>query len=213
MSIVSGTNSSDWCQKKHAKRALSLDDRYRMASLRAHCLSIRLDRKLFRPMIERLRALRESEALQMEPIKADAPSERMRRCFGLGGLEYARLRRMLVASPAVGRPPEPDEDTAHRLWRELAPPLEASGPGGPGPETYLWCIDGPARRFAPCGTRPSAGSSTAMPMGRTAVGTDGRVLRAGKRGRPEERTPDPFRCAHRCEAAAHSIAGCRAGQA
>ena len=137
MSIVSGTNSSDWCQKKHAKRALSLDDRYRMASLRAHCLAICLDRKLFRPMIERLRALRESEALQMEPIKADAPSEMMRRCFGLGGREYTRLRRMLVASPAIGRPPEPDEDTAHRLWRELAPQLEASGPGGPGPESYL----------------------------------------------------------------------------
>ena len=116
---------------------LSVEDLYGVGSLQAHCLAIRLERKLFWTMIERLRALRESKALQKELIQADAPFEMMRRCFGLGGREYTRLRRMLVATPAIGRPPEPDEDTAHRLWRALAPSLESSGSEGPRPETYL----------------------------------------------------------------------------
>ena len=120
-----------------ALNELSLEDLYRVAPLRAHCLAIRLDRKLFWPMIERLRAQRESKDVQRDLIKADAPQEMMRRCFGLSGREYARLRRMLMASPAIGRPPEPDEDTAHRLWRELSPKLHSSGPGGPRPEAYL----------------------------------------------------------------------------
>lgn len=120
-----------------ALKDLSLEDLYRVASLPAHCLAIRVDRELFWPMMERLRQARESKALQRELVKADAPFEMMRRFFGLGGREYTRQRRMLVASPAVGRPPEPDEETAHRLWRALSPKLQAGGPDGPGPEVYL----------------------------------------------------------------------------
>ena len=116
---------------------LSLEDLYRAGSLRSHFLSIGLDRKLFWPMMKRLRRMRESKELQRELIKADAPLEMMRRCFGLGAREYKRLRRMLVATPAVGRPPEPDEATAHRLWRELAPEMRTSGPGGLRPEAVL----------------------------------------------------------------------------
>ena len=44
----------------------------------------------------------------------------MRRLFGMGSREYTRLRKMLTARPAVGRPPEPDEETSHRLWRSLS---------------------------------------------------------------------------------------------
>ena len=120
-----------------ALRQLRVEDLYRMASLPAHCLAIGLDRKLFWPMMERVRALRESSELQEALIKADAPLEMMRVCFGLGTREYTRQRRMLVATPAIGRPPEPDEATARRLWRELAPKLESSGPGGLQPEAYL----------------------------------------------------------------------------
>ena len=120
-----------------ALKDLSLEDLYRVASLPAHCLAIRVDRKLFWPMMERLRLARESKMLQTELIQADAPFEMMRRFYGLGGREYTRQRRMLVASPAVGRPPEPDEEMAHRLWRALAPKLQSSGPDGPQPEVYL----------------------------------------------------------------------------
>ena len=120
-----------------ALKELSLEDLYRVASLPAHCLTIRVDRKLFWPMMERLRLARESKVLQRELMQADAPFDMMRRFYGLGGREYTRQRRMLVASPAVGRPPEPDEETAHRLWRALAPRLQSSGPDGPGPEVYL----------------------------------------------------------------------------
>ena len=120
-----------------ALRGLSLEDLYRVASLPAHCLAIRVDRKLFWPMMERLRLARESKALQRELIQADAPSEMMRRFFGIGGREFTRQRRLLLAPRAVGRPPEPDEETAHRLWRALAPRLQAGGPDGPGPEAYL----------------------------------------------------------------------------
>ena len=120
-----------------ALRELRLEDLYRMASLSAHCLAIGLDRKLFWPMMERLRALRESRELQEALIKADAPLEMMRCCFGVGAREYRRLRHKLLATRTMGRPPEPDEDTAHRLWRELAPKLESSGSGGLQPEMVL----------------------------------------------------------------------------
>ncbi|MCY4477034.1 MAG: DUF2857 domain-containing protein [Gammaproteobacteria bacterium] len=116
---------------------LRLDDLHRMGSVPAHCLAITLDRKLFWRMMERLVELRASSELQEALIKADASKEMMRHYFGLAGREITRRRRTLAPGLPMGRPPEPDEDTARRLWRELAPRLESSGPGGLGPETVL----------------------------------------------------------------------------
>lgn len=120
-----------------ALRELNLADLYRIGALQAHCLSISLDRDVFWPMIANLRARRESEELQRDLIQADAPLEMMRRLFGVGSREYTRLRRMLAVKPAVGRPPEPDEETSHRLWRALATRLEAAADGELDPAEYL----------------------------------------------------------------------------
>ncbi|MGE0484228.1 MAG: DUF2857 domain-containing protein [Gammaproteobacteria bacterium] len=120
-----------------ALRELNLADLYRVGALQAHCLSIALDREVFWPMIANLRASREAEELQRDLIQADAPLEMMRSLFGVGSREYTRLRRMLAVDPAVGRPPEPDEETGHRLWRALSARLESVGEEALDPKEYL----------------------------------------------------------------------------
>jgi hypothetical protein len=124
-------------QEVEALRELNLSDLYRVGSLQAHCLAIRLDRDVFWPMLANLRAARSNAELERDLIQADAPLEMMRSLFGVGSREYTRLRRMFVLAPAVGRPPEPDEETAHKLWRALATRL-GDDPGEPlSPEQYL----------------------------------------------------------------------------
>ena len=120
-----------------ALRELNLGDLYRVGSLKAHCLAIQLDREVFWPMLANLRAAREAEELQRDLIQADAPLEMMRRLFGVGSREYTRLRRMLALDPAVGRPPEPDEATSHKLWRALAVHLQSDADEALDPKRYL----------------------------------------------------------------------------
>ncbi|MCP3972532.1 MAG: DUF2857 domain-containing protein, partial [Rhodobacteraceae bacterium] len=99
-----------------ALREMTLADLYRVESLRAHCLSIALNRDVYWPMMDHLRRQREAEETEQALIAADAPLEMMQTLFGLGAREYSRLRRTLAVTPSVGRPPEADEETAHRLW-------------------------------------------------------------------------------------------------
>ena len=120
-----------------ALRELNLADLYRVGTLQAHCLAIRLDREVFWPMIANLRATREAEELQRDLIQADAPLEMMRSLFGVGSREYTRLRRMLALEPAVGRPPEPDEETSHKLWRALSAHLQPDADEALDPKQYL----------------------------------------------------------------------------
>ena len=88
-------------------------------------------------MIANLRATREAEELQRDLIQADAPLEMMRSLFGVGSREYTRLRRMLALEPAVGRPPEPDEETSHKLWRALSAHLQPDADEALNPKQYL----------------------------------------------------------------------------
>lgn len=102
---------------------LNFADLPRVAGLHAHCLTIELDRNVFWPMMSSLNTSRENEEVQRNLIKADAPYEMMRSLFRMGSREYTRLRRMLTNSRGVGRPPEPDDATAHELWQALSPRL------------------------------------------------------------------------------------------
>jgi len=120
-----------------ALRELNLADLYRVGSLQAHCLDIQLNRDAFWPMLAYLRGAREDEELQRDLIRADAPLEMMRSLFGIGSREYTRLRRILALEPAVGRPAEPDEETAHKLWRSLAAQLKADPSATLEPNEYL----------------------------------------------------------------------------
>lgn len=124
-------------QEIEVLRELSLADLYRVGALQAHCLSIALDRGVFWPVIANLRATRENEELLRDLIHADAPLEMMRNLFGVSSREYTRLRRMLAVKPAVGRPPEPDEATSHRLWRAVSARLAAATDDELTPGEYL----------------------------------------------------------------------------
>jgi hypothetical protein len=120
-----------------ALRELNLADLYRAGSLQAHCLDIQLNRDVYWPMLAHLRRERESEELQRDLIEADAPLEMMRSLFGVGSREYTRLRRLLTADPATGRPPEPDEATATALWRAWSARIDEDPDVPLGPEDYL----------------------------------------------------------------------------
>lgn len=99
-----------------ALREMTLADLYRVESLRAHCLSITLNREVYWPMMDHLRHQRETEETEQALIAADAPLDMMQTLFGLGAKEYSRLRRTLSVDPSIGRPPEADEESTHRLW-------------------------------------------------------------------------------------------------
>jgi len=57
-----------------------------------------------------------AEVLQRTLIQGDAPFEMMQRLFGLSSRDYTRLRRLFGVPSIVGRPPEPDQALAHRVW-------------------------------------------------------------------------------------------------
>lgn len=118
-----------------ALREINLADLYRAGSLQAHCLDIQLNREVYWPMLAHLRRERESEELQRDLIQADAPLEMMRSLFGVGSREYTRLRQLLTADPAIGRPPEPDEATANALWHAWSARIDQD------PETPLTAQD------------------------------------------------------------------------
>ncbi len=120
-----------------ALREMSLSDLYRVESLRVHCLQIGLDRQVYWPMMDHLRQQRESEETQQTLIAADAPLEMMQTLFGLGPREYSRMRRALSVDPSVGRPPELDEESTHRLWHAWVDRVGEDESGLLSPTIYL----------------------------------------------------------------------------
>jgi hypothetical protein len=120
-----------------ALREMRIADLYRIESLRAHCLEIALNRQVYWPMIEHLSAQRAQEDTLQALISADAPQEMMQVLFGLNQRDYTRLRRTLLVDPAVGRPPELDEASSHRLWDVWSRRAEGEESGLLTPEQYL----------------------------------------------------------------------------
>jgi len=104
-------------QEIAALREMKLADLCRVESMRAHCLAIGLNREVYWPMVANLREQRESEELQHALINADAPHEMLQSLFGMSAREYTRLRHSLGVGPSTGRPPDPDDAGAERLWR------------------------------------------------------------------------------------------------
>jgi hypothetical protein len=70
-------------------------------------------------------------------ITADAPQEMMLILFGLNQRDYTRLRRTLLVDPAVGRPPELDEESSHRLWDAWSDLADGEETGLLAPAQYL----------------------------------------------------------------------------
>lgn len=120
-----------------ALREMRVADLYRVESLRAHCLEIVLNRRVYWPMIERLGEQREVEDTIQTLISADAPQEMMQILFGLNQRDYTRLRRILLVAPSVGRPPELEEEGSHRLWEAWSSRFDGEESGLLTPVQYL----------------------------------------------------------------------------
>jgi hypothetical protein len=120
-----------------ALRGMQLADLTRFESLGAHCLEIGLNRQVYWTMVAHLQRERTAEALQHDLIKADAPFEMMQTFFGLSSRDYSRLRRVLAAAPAVGRPPEADEESQHILWTAWMRRRESTDADLLAPKDYL----------------------------------------------------------------------------
>ena len=112
-------------------------DLYRVESLRAHCLEIALNRQVYWPMIDHLGEQRAMEDTIQALIIADAPQEMMQVLFGLNQRDYTRLRRTLSVDLAIGRPPELDEASSHRLWEVWSVRVDGEESGLLIPEQYL----------------------------------------------------------------------------
>ncbi len=120
-----------------ALRDMRVADLYRIESLRAHCLEIALNRDVYWPMIQNLTEQRTMEDTIQTLISADAPQEMMLILFGLNQRDYTRLRRTLLVDPTVGRPPELDEESSHRLWEAWSDLAEGEETGLLTPAQYL----------------------------------------------------------------------------
>lgn len=120
-----------------ALREMRVADLYRVESLRAHCLEIALNRQVYWPMIEHLSEQRALEDTIQTLISADAPQEMMQVLFGLNQRDYTRLRRTLSVDLAIGRPPELDEASSHRLWEAWSTRVDGEASGLLIPEQYL----------------------------------------------------------------------------
>lgn len=120
-----------------ALREMCITDLHRIDSLRSHCLEIMLNRRVYWPMIHYLREKRKSEEGMLSLVALDAPREMLQTLFGVNSREYSRLRRALSIKPAVGRPPEPDEESSHRLWKAWKKRVDPEDPESLSPEDYL----------------------------------------------------------------------------
>jgi hypothetical protein len=120
-----------------ALREMRVADLYRVESLRAHCLEIALNRRVYWPMIENLGEQRALEDTIQTLISADAPQEMMQVLFGLNQRDYTRLRRTLSVELAIGRPPELSEASSHRLWEAWSGRVDGEASGLLIPEQYL----------------------------------------------------------------------------
>ena len=106
---------------------VALGDIQRMASLRAHCLRIELNRGLFWPMIEHLRRQRTDDTLLNDLIDADAPLDMARSFYGIGSLEYSKIRQWRGLSEGIGRPRQPTETETHAVWNAWKQKVKGSG--------------------------------------------------------------------------------------
>ena len=102
---------------------LNIADLQHADSLKAHCLSVVLNRQVFWHMIEHLMRQREENELLSELMHKDAPFELMHAHFGMNSREYTARRKNLGHNQGIGRPNLPDHDTETKLytaWRKVS---------------------------------------------------------------------------------------------
>ena len=105
-----------------ALRDLQMTDFSRIEALKAHCLSVSLNRQVFWPMIDLLKRERNHEDLLNTLIDKNAPYDMIHALFAMSTREYAARRRHLSPGLGLGRPQLPDrevEDELYAAWRKL----------------------------------------------------------------------------------------------
>lgn len=116
-----------------ALRDLQMLDLSRVESMKAHCLSVSLNRQVFWPMIDLLKRERKNDELLNDLIEKDAPFDMLHDLFGLSTREYSARRHHLPINLGKGRPQLPErkvEDELYATWRKLVDgrdSLELSG--------------------------------------------------------------------------------------
>lgn len=111
-----------------ALRDLHMLDLSRVESMKAHCLSISLNRQVFWPMIAFLQRERKNENLLNDLIEKNAHFDMLHELFGLSIREYAARRRHSPSSLGQGRPQLPEhkiEVELYATWRKIADDREA----------------------------------------------------------------------------------------
>lgn len=105
-----------------ALRELHMLDLSRVETMKAHCLSISLNRQVFWPMIDLLKRERKNENLLISLIEKNAPFDMLHELFGMSTREYAARRRHLPSNLGQGRPQLPErkvEDELYAAWRRM----------------------------------------------------------------------------------------------
>ena len=105
-----------------ALRELHMLDLSRVEAMKAHCLSISLNRQVFWPMIDLLKRERKNENLLISLIEKNAPFDMLHELFGMSTREYAARRRHLPSNLGQGRPQLPErkvEDELYASWRRM----------------------------------------------------------------------------------------------
>lgn len=99
-------------------KRIGIRDLYHAGSLRSHCVSIQLNKDVFWSMIRYMRTQTETDDVLQTIIDKDAPFELVRNFYGLSTREYTRRRRAGTGLTSAGRPQEPTDEEADRLWDE-----------------------------------------------------------------------------------------------
>ena len=88
-----------------------------LAKISGHFLIVKTDHECFEKMISHLHLGLESDALQDELIRHEAPITMMNSLFGMSSGEYIQRQKILgVARCGAGRPPQLGEEDEHRVW-------------------------------------------------------------------------------------------------
>lgn len=104
---------------------LRLSDLHALAASRAHALNVRIDREALHWLVEHVRRRRARDALRLELLRMDAPSDMMTSLFGMTGRGYTATRDALGIVGGHGRPAshlgdEAEESKLWALWVQLA---------------------------------------------------------------------------------------------
>ena len=119
-------------REAHALTDLSATDQLRLASIRAHFLTIKLNHKLYWRMIDYIARERQRDIFIKKLIANDAPLPMMHSLTGMGSKQYSLIRREAgLESARAGRPQIPAQEVTERVWKALKEIIAGSKDFGP----------------------------------------------------------------------------------